>query len=278
MTGFDQWNMGKCGSLPVQSGGFKRAILFPPSPGQGPCLLPAPEAGTDPSLLQRLPRRSCPYPRASPLPPPPRRPGADTSARSPRGCKAGQRQRQGPDEDSDGVRFGRQRREQKQGRNQGRNRAGPERWPFSSPHPARAPARSPPGLAPLAASGRLGRRPRGTHLIRRTGRAWRWTTPRLPAAGAPSAVRTAAGPPPPEPGGCAACAPARRPALSSEAAGGAQRAGARRSGELSAASGALPARHRPRLFMQSGSRPGHRQRSRRPRQGSFAGDDKKKKQ
>ncbi|XP_059513766.1 translation initiation factor IF-2 [Myotis daubentonii] len=148
---------------------------------------------------------------------------------------------------------------------QGRS-SGPSPLPTS---PAPQPAAPGPGPAHLLGEARAA--PRGTHLIRRTGRAWRGTTPRLPGAAAPSAVRTAAGPPPPEPGRDAACAPATRRTLSSKAAGGAQRAGARRSRELSAASGALPARHRPRLFMQSGSRPGHRQQSCGPRHGSFAG-------
>lgn len=79
----------------------------------------------------------------------------------------------------------------------------------------------------------------------------------------------------------AASARARRgvqPALQAAArrsppgqAGKVQRTRARRSGERSAARGALRARRRPWLFMQSGSRPGHRLQRGRQRQGSSAG-------
>lgn len=97
---------------------------------------------------------------ASPLPADPARSPRPAAPQAPV-WKAGQRQRQGPDGDSDGVRFGKQRREQKQ-----RHRAETKQSRSGGPSPLRTPpapqpAAPGPGPARGLGVGELGRRPAG---------------------------------------------------------------------------------------------------------------------
>lgn len=201
--------------------------MLPSCPRAGDRLLTAFETS---SVVLALPPEPPPFHPLAADPmrrPPPAAPQAPV-------CKAEQRQRQGPDGDSDGVRFGRQRREQKQGRRAeiGQGRSGSPSLPTSpAPQPTTRGSGSARGLrGPRAA-------PRGTHLIRR-----RWVRSGMDRAWAPGLRgalrcrdrRSASRRHRPSPAGCAACAPAGRRVLP-VAAGKAQRAGAQRSGERSAA-------------------------------------------
>lgn len=236
--------------------------MLPSCPRAGDRLLTAFETS---SVVLALPPEPPPFHPLAADPmrrPPPAAPQAPV-------CKAEQRQRQGPDGDSDGVRFGRQRREQKQGRRAeiGQGRSGSPSLPTSpAPQPTTRGSGSARGLrGPRAA-------PRGTHLIRR-----RWVRSGMDRAWAPGLRgalrcrdrRSASRRHPPEPGRVCRLRSGRTPG----AACGSGESAAGRSAEERRAlggGGALGARRRPRLFMQSGSRPGHRQRRGWPPQGSKA--------
>lgn len=146
--------------------GAGASLLPPQGPGQS---LAAPE--TSSVVLLKPP--SLPSPRGPARSPRPAAPQAPV-------WKAGQTQRRGPDEDSDGVRLGRQRREQKQ-----RHRAETEQrrsgGPSALPTPP-APQPAAPGPGPARGLGVGGARaaPRGTHLIRRS-----WARSGMDRASAP---------------------------------------------------------------------------------------------